>query len=228
MLEVNHKALMLHGRKVSSRLGCTQTLNMFFCVSEALACHTWLLLLADYVYFSAGHWICLDTAHTVASCEAMVNAALRIFPKSSSRALIVGLAADKNMEGIVRSLAILQPSLVLCVAPDSCGLGARGQPAEEVSSAFHRALGCDGDPSDAEKLSADYSDCKMPSVHTVSSMDEALRKVEMWAQGSHVAVSLDGDDEVPDESAKNDRAPLVCVTGSNYVVGAAIKSLQEM
>lgn len=190
----------------------------FSCISRKI-------LLQTAPFYSGGHWICLDTAHTVASCAALVNAAQHAFPDSCSTAVIVGLAADKDIKGIVQCIALLNPSLVLCVEPDTCGLGARGQPAAEVSDAFHRAL-LHHSTQSSTRNNAECSASEALSIHTVNSMDEALREVDKWAHDMSEAARPNGNGAVPEERLHSDRAPLVCVTGSNYVVGAAIQSLQ--
>ena len=158
------------------------------------------------------------------SCKALVSATQRVFPHRCSTALIVGLAADKNMTGIAESLALLKPSLVLCVAPDSCGLVARGQPAPEVSAAFHTALARAGSTQDPTTLSVDSRSCQSLNLQTVNGINEAFRQVGMWVQDRQ-GIGCDG---VPDYSLHSERAPLVCVTGSNFVVGAALHSLQSL
>ena len=153
-----------------------------------------------------------------------MSSAQRIFPDRCNTALIVGLAADKDMAGIVQCLALLKPSLVLCVAPDSCGLGARGQPAADVSAAFHTALASTGNTQESAASGEDSRQCSVSQLQTVSSMDEALREVDIWAQDRPEGVK----DGVANDSLHSARAPLVCVTGSNYVVGAALSCLQSL
>lgn len=125
------------------------------------------------------------------------------------------------------SLAKLEPSLVLCVAPASFGLGGRGQDAEEVASCFHRVHSSSNQESGGghEESSAPQKPC----VEVFNNIDKALQRAERWVHLCHVeSATEDGDSNDLNRNSRvqGDQVPLVCVTGSNYIVGAAMRSLQ--
>jgi hypothetical protein len=132
--------------------------------------------------------------------------------------MVIGLAKDKNIEGIVHALTALKPSLIVCVEPDPNRLGSRGRAASEVAAAFNGAVVSSVTMATAKSQSSwdrDEAGYGAPRVCTVGGIAEAFSIVTTWAQQVRSAK----DDIVAAE------APLVCVTGSNHTVGAAINAL---
>lgn len=161
----------------------------------------------------------MDNAHTELSCQSMVATVRAVFPKLPPVALVVGMAADKDLHSISRALKGLAPRLVVCVALQGEALSSRGLPARDVASAF------------ASPHGADATEAVGMQVCVANSMSDARDMVHEWLKhiqvvsgslgpgGAEGRVNLtEGQTATP----HSDGAPVVCVTGSNYIVGAAM------
>jgi len=170
---------------------------------------------------SAGRWwLCMDSAHTALSCASLVATLHALFPHRPPVALVVAMAGDKDSHSVMLALGELAPQLVVCVTPEQGWLSNRGLPAEDAASAFERAQ---------RERSGDIL-VSGAQVRIARSMQCAKKLVSQWLGhvngSSQHALPINEAGEThssPHDSPDSDvDVPVVCVTGSNYIVGSAI------
>lgn len=161
----------------------------------------------------------MDSAHTALSCTSLVATLHAAFPHLPPVALVVAMAADKDCHSIMMALSDLEPQLVVCVTPEQGWLSNRGLPAEDVASAFQSAQ--------RER----FGDTLVPGaqVHTAGSMQCAKLLVSQWLRlfKGRAQHSLRINEDYATCPSPHDNphsgidVPVVCITGSNYIVGSA-------
>eukprot|EP00892_Ulva_mutabilis_P010236 jgi/Ulvmu1/7585/UM038_0008.1 len=162
-------------------------------------------------------WLCMDNAHTALSCKSVVATLQAVFPRQPPIALVIGMAADKDLQSISRVLKDLTPHLVVCVGLEEESLSSRSLPAEDVASAFY----------------TDGASIAGTEVSVAGSMIAARDIVHQWLRDEGVSanmVSANATDREQLASSSCQTAlsasllPVVCITGSNYIVGAAMEA----
>lgn len=158
----------------------------------------------------------MDSAHTGLSSASLVTTLQAIFPHRPAVALVVAMASDKDCHAIVQALGNLAPQLVVCVAPAEGWLSGRGLPAEVVASAFESM----------QRESCVGASAPAARICTAESMSCAHQIVMQWLERinglrQHHPSSIE-ESNVPEVELDPRKGPsVVCVTGSNYVVGSA-------
>lgn len=161
----------------------------------------------------------MDAAHTPMSCASLVSTLQAVFPRYAPLALIVAMASDKDCHGIISELYSLAPQLVVCVDLEEGWLSSRCMPAHVVASTFSTLQKGAGGPSEVE-------------VCVASSIRSAEDIMKRWLVRVKPAVSQHTS-ELNMKDAKlspefQEAIPVVCITGSNYVVGSAANFCEHL
>ena len=197
---LNISNVALHGTR---RHSFTRNLSMSWCTGP-----------------SAGKWwLCMDSAHTGLSCASLVATLQAVFPQQPPVALVVGVAVDKDVQSMSRVLIELAPRLVVCVSLHE-SLSSRALSPMKVASAFESSLR----NSTSVKPRAETQIC------VASSMKNARDIVFEWIQRVHRSAGQLSPENVAGRKnvvPEEGHLPVVCVTGSNYVVGSAMQEFQS-
>lgn len=140
------------------------------------------------------HWLVLDCAHTALSVQALC-ANLRDAFAHSRCAVILAIAADKDLAAVAAQLAILRPALVVCTRVPIGGQNHRSTEPAAVGAAIEAAMGLE--------------EPRWTAVVTADDMSDAVRQACAWAD------------------VESSQSTVICVTGSNYAVGAIYGLLQS-
>lgn len=142
-------------------------------------------------------WLVLDCAHTALSMRALCTNLEEAFP-SSKIAIILAIAADKDLAAVASCIGNLNPELVICTTVAIGGQNYRSTDPGAVRQALKAAIagvtpGGRGLP-EAGRLETQIAD----------DMRAALQQALAWSE----------------REASRGTSTVVCTTGSNYAVGA--------
>jgi folylpolyglutamate synthase/dihydropteroate synthase len=116
------------------------------------------------------------------------------FPHSRC-AVILAIAADKDLAAVASQLASLRPALVVCTRVPIGGQNHRSTEPTAVRAAIEAAAG--------------FEEPRWTTVVTADDMSDAVWQACVWAD------------------AESSQSTVICVTGSNYAVGAMYGLLQS-